>query len=201
MYERPLRSREDVKTGGRSTRPIHSVTWTHELPPVLSVVRLPRCNDAAIANAASKPVRRVAAHAPRGGRHRGVAGIDAGRFAGRSQPASGRCRPLRLPQPTFAGRHPCRRSRPRQDHRGGLGDLATLGGATAQDSHHRPGQPAQAVASGTAGQVQPAGADPRSQELQRHPQAGAAEPVPDALGPGNLLLPVRQGQGQRHQRD
>src|SRR3546814_5913969 len=51
-----------------------------------------------------------------------------------------------------------------------------------------PCQPTQAVASGVAGQVRPAGAHSRSQDLQYDPQAGAAKSLPVRVWPDHLLL-------------
>jgi len=71
-------------------------------------------DDNAALDTASTSVRCVAAHAPCGGRLRGIAGLNTGRLAGWSQSTSGRCRSLRMPQSPFAWCAPCWRCGARQ---------------------------------------------------------------------------------------
>ena len=85
--------------------------------------------------------------------------VDAALFAFRSPLSKGAAR---------------RRGRPRQDHRGGAGALAEVGGAQAAHPRHHAVEPAQAVASGADREVLPALPHPRSEVLQRGDQGKAS---------------------------
>ncbi len=98
------------------------------------------------------PFRRQPREARRRGRRR----------AGRPEPPPGRRRALRVSIAALEGCAPRRRGRPRQDDRSRAGPLAAVGRATAAHPRHRPGEPAQAVASGAGGEVLPSLPDPRS---------------------------------------
>ena len=97
----------------------------------------------------------------------------------------------------LSGRHPGRRGRAGQDHRGRAGHRPELGGAQAPHPGHRPGQPAQAVAPGTGGQVLPALPSSWKPSASTRPSSRATRPLRSRAEHRHLLLPVRREQGRR----